>query len=305
VPGRRTVLRGALAAGFTGALGGLALPQSARAATTPVPALLSQGRPATASSVAGSAYPAAAAFDGNTATRWESQASDPQWIQVDLGQNYAVTKVVLVWAAAYASAFQIQLSSDGIHWTTPYEVAQDVGGTETPINTDPTSGFEARYVRMNGLARGTSGGYSLSEFQVWGVPYIPEPPGSLAQGKAATASSVESAHFPASAAFDGNLTTRWSSQFSDAQWLQVDLGQLYTVTSYKLLWEAAYAVEYGISTSADGSTWQEQFSTSSGYGGDVLAGSSGYPPVRYVRMEATKRGTRYGYSLWEFAVYGG
>ena len=77
------------------------------------------------------------------------------------------------------------------------------------------------------------------------------------------------------------------------------------MTSYKLLWEAAYAVEYGIFTSADSTTWQEQFSTSDGYGGDVISSSSGYPPSRYVQLRATKRGTRYGYSLWEFAVYGG
>lgn len=308
MPGRRTFLRGALAAGLTGAAGragGLLLPQSARADSVPVPTLLSLNKPATASSVESAAYPASAAFDGSLATRWSSQASDAQWIQVDLGQRYAVTKVVLTWGAAYASAFELQTSADGIHWTSLSMRAQDTGGTETPINTDPTSGFMARYVRMNGLTRGTSAGYSLEDFQVWGVPYIPLPPGSIAQGKTATASSIEGPHFPASAAFDGNLTTRWSSQFSDDQWLQVNLGQQYTVTSYKLLWEAAYAVEYGIFTSADGSTWQEQYSTSSGYGGDVLAGSSGYPPVRYVKLEATKRGTQYGYSLWEFAVYGG
>lgn len=286
MPGRRTILRGALAAGFTGAIGGgLVLAESARAdAAPPVPTLLSLNKPATASSVESAAYPASAAVDGSPSTRWSSQASDPQWIQVDLGQRYTVTKILLVWGAAYASSYEIQTSADGVHWDTIFFTSQDVGGTETPLLApDNASGVMARYVRMNGLARGTTGGYSLQDFQLWGVPYIAEPPGSLAQGKLATASSIESAHFPASAAFDGSLTTRWSSQFSDAQWLEVDLGQLYTVVSYKVLWEQAYAVEYGILTSADGTTWQEQFSTSSGYGGDVLASSSGYPPVGLAR----------------------
>ncbi|MEV8518062.1 discoidin domain-containing protein [Dactylosporangium sp. NPDC051484] len=302
MPSRRTILRGAVA----GALGGLVAPRAALAADAPpAPTLLSLRKPVTASSVQSAAYPASAAVDGNPATRWSSQFSDAQWIQIDLGRRYTVTKIVLGWEAAYAKAFEIRTSVDGVHWETPFFTSNDTGGTETPINTGDASGFPARYVRMNGITRGTPYGYSLREFQVWGVPYISEPPGSLAQGKLATASSVESAHFPASAAFDGDLTTRWSSQFSDEQWLQVDLGQLYTVTSYKLLWETAYAVEYAILTSADGATWQEQYSTSSGFGGDVIAGSSGYPPVRYVRMQASKRGTQYGYSLWEFAVYGG
>ncbi|MEV6971538.1 discoidin domain-containing protein, partial [Hamadaea sp. NPDC051192] len=49
-------------------------------------------------------------------------------------------------------------------------------------------------------------------------------PTLISQGKAATASSAENATFPASAAVDGNTGTRWSSAFSDPQWLQVDLG---------------------------------------------------------------------------------
>ena len=306
---RRAILRGALATGVVGTLGGPAVGRAAFADTVPpTPTLLSLNKTATASSVQSPAYPASAAVDGNPATRWSSQFSDPQWIQVDLGSRYSITRVVLHWEAAYAKAFEIQISVDGVHWDTPFSTSQDTGGTETVIGSPsgPTdSGIAGRYVRMNGLVRGTQWGYSLYEIEVWGVPYVPEPPGSLAQGKLATASSIESARFPASAAFDGNLGTRWSSQFSDDQWLQVDLGQLYTVLSYKLLWEAAYAVEYGIFTSADATTWQEQYSTSDGFGGDVISSSSGYPPARYVRMQATKRGTRYGYSLWEFAVYGG
>ena len=46
----------------------------------------------------------------------------------------------------------------------------------------------------------------------------------LSQGQPATASSAENAGTPASAAVDGNTGTRWSSAFSDPQWLQVDLG---------------------------------------------------------------------------------
>jgi hypothetical protein len=304
MPSRRTILRGAVAASAAGTLGGLALPRPALADNAPpVPTLLSSHKPTTASSVRSPAYPASAAVDGNPATRWLSQLSDPQWIQIDLGQRYTVTMVVLEWAADYARAYQIEASVDGTHWTPLFYTTQDTGGTETPLAGGPDGGFAARYLRLNCLVSGTGSGYSLWELQVWGVPYVAEPPGSIALGKPATASSIEGPHFPASAAFDGSLTTRWSSQFSDNQWLQVDLGQLYTVTSFKLLWETAYAVEYGIFTSADATTWEEQFSTSSGYGGDVIAGSSGWPPVRYVRMQATRRGTRYGYSLWEFAVY--
>ncbi|MFR9781098.1 discoidin domain-containing protein, partial [Micromonospora sp. MS34] len=62
----------------------------------------------------------------------------------------------------------------------------------------------------------------------------------LSQGRPTTASSTENAAFPASAATDGDPGTRWSSAFSDPQWLQVDLGATATVDQVELVWEAAY-----------------------------------------------------------------
>src|ERR1700749_3031161 len=49
-------------------------------------------------------------------------------------------------------------------------------------------------------------------------------PTLLSQGKTTTASSTENAGTPAADATDGNTGTRWSSAFSDPQWLKGDLG---------------------------------------------------------------------------------
>src|SRR5690349_14560306 len=80
--------------------------------------LISQGRPATASSAESAALGAAAAVDGNAGTRWSSAFSDPQWIQVDLGSTATITQVTLQWEAAYARSFQLQVSADAGTWTT-------------------------------------------------------------------------------------------------------------------------------------------------------------------------------------------
>src|SRR3954454_22990869 len=77
----------------------------------------------------------------------------------------------------------------------------------------------------------------------------------VSQGKPTTASSVEWAGTPASAATDGNTGTRWSSAFSAAQWLQVDLGAPTAVSSIKLNWEAAYATAFTVQFSSDGTTF--------------------------------------------------
>jgi len=259
--------------------------------------LLSQGRPVLASSQENAGTPATAAVDGNAGTRWSSQFSDPQWIRVDLGQTAAIDQVILVWEAAYARSFQVQVSSDGSAWTTIFSTTTGTGGTQTLAVTGA-----GRYVRMNGTARATPYGYSLFEFQVFGTTGGGTGCGSAnaAQGRPALASSQENAGTPAAAAVDGNAGTRWSSQFSDPQWIRVDLGGAVTICQVALTWEAAFARSFQIQTSPDGSAWTTIFSTTTGTGGTQTLTVNG--TGRYVRLLGTVRATSYGYSLWEFAV---
>jgi len=123
----------------------------------------------------------------------------------------------------------------------------------------------------------------------------------LSQGKTATASSLENASFPASNAVDGNTGTRWSSAFSDPQWLEVDLGASASISQVVLQWETAYATAFQIQTSPDGTNWTTIYSTTTGTGGNQTLSVSG--TGRYVRMYGTARATQWGYSLWEFGVY--
>jgi len=277
-----------------------AIPAPASAAAT----LLSQGKPATASSTENAGTPASAAVDGNTTgTRWSSAFSDPQWLQVDLGATDTISQVVLTWEAAYAKAFQIQTSPDGTTWTSIFSTTTGTGGVQT-LNIAGSG----RFVRMLGTVRATQYGYSLWEFQVFGTAGGGNPPPTCntttnaALNKPASASSTENAGTPASDAFDGNTGTRWSSAFSDPQWVQVDLGSSQSICQVTLNWEAAYASAFGIQTSPDGTTWTTIFSTTTGTGGVQTVNVSG--SGRYVRINGTTRATPYGYSLWEFQVFG-
>jgi hypothetical protein len=124
------------------------------------------GKPTTASSYQaasnGQTYVPGNTTDGNWTTRWASDWSDPQWIQVDLGQSTAIKHVQLGWESAYAKAYQIQVSNDGTNWTTIHSTTTGAGGVET-FDVSGTG----RYVRMYGTARGTTFGYSLYEFGVY------------------------------------------------------------------------------------------------------------------------------------------
>ena len=153
------------------------------------------------------------AADGDPFSRWSSEFSDSQFIQVDLGEDTAFDRIVLRWELARAAEYEIQVSSDGETWSTLRRVAAsgDVDDLSDLVGS-------ARYVRMQGLRRATPWGYSLFEFEVYrdGV--------NIAAGRPMTASSTERMVFPAAFAVDGDPSTRWMSQFADEQWLAVDLG---------------------------------------------------------------------------------
>ncbi|MFP2904737.1 discoidin domain-containing protein [Pyxidicoccus sp. 3LFB2] len=107
---------------------------------------------------------------------------------------------------------------------------------------------------------------------------------------------------------DGNPATRWSSRNDGAnpntESITVDLGAVHSIKRVRLSWEAAFGRQYVVETSLDGATgWTPLFTQTNGDGGeDNLTGLSGVG--RYVRMRGVERATTYGYSLWEFEVYG-
>lgn len=107
-------------------------------------------------------YPARYAADGDGGTRWSSDASDPQWVFMDLGKRRRLAGVKLSWEAAYATGYAILVSVDGKVWqTVAHEMAGDGGDDEV---TFPPA--DVRYVGLVGLARGTGWGYSLWEMRV-------------------------------------------------------------------------------------------------------------------------------------------
>jgi acyl-homoserine lactone acylase PvdQ len=130
-----------------------------------------------------------------------------------------------------------------------------------------------------------------------------DPIANLAHGRPATASSVQflTSHTP-SKAVDADASTRWSSSYSDNQWIRVDLGSVQPIARVVLHWEAAYGRSYRIEVSNDASTWRTVWSTTTGNGGtdnNVFAATT----ARYVRMVGVARGTSYGYSLYELEVF--
>jgi hypothetical protein len=132
---------------------------------------LALGKTVTASSeVAGNpaaSVTTATTYENYTATRWESAASDPQWIMADLGSPVEIDRVILKWYTDYAKAFDVEVSTDATTWTSVYTSTTGASYSVTDVTFAKTT---ARYVRMNGTQRGTTNGYSLFAFMVLDDP---------------------------------------------------------------------------------------------------------------------------------------
>lgn len=131
---------------------------------------------------------------------------------------------------------------------------------------------------------------------------IPPPPKNLALRRSVVVSSVEGAGLEGDKAVDGYPSTRWSSSFSDPQSITVDLGGIVNISRVVLRWETAFGAEYEIQLSDNGSSWSTALHERNGDGGiDIIPVSAN---ARYVKMLGIRRGTPWGYSLYEFEVYG-
>jgi hypothetical protein len=246
------------------------------------------------------------AVDGDSSTRWSSgqwmQNTSTGWIYVDLGAPYNVSEVRLNWETAYAVNYQIQVSYDGVNWV----AIKTVSGNQSkgPVDFSELSGA-GRFVRIYCTQTSTgSDNYSLYDFQVLGTPII-----DLAQGRPTYASTVESSYFTPNEAVDGNSSTRWSSgqwtQNTNTGWIYVDLGALFNVNEVRLNWERAYAVDYQIQVSSDGSNWVT-IDTITGNQSRGIADFTDLSGVgRFVRIYCTETSTGSdNYSLYDFQVFG-
>jgi len=130
----------------------------------------------------GNVVPSASfAIDGDFSTRWASDLhASTAWIYVDFGSPVFVEEVDVIWEAACASDYDIDVSSDATNWTTLKTVTGNSVGTAA--KTPPIGGWAApealryaglsgrgQYVRINATTRCLATyGYSIWEMRVLG-----------------------------------------------------------------------------------------------------------------------------------------
>ena len=102
---------------------------------------------------------------------------------------------------------------------------------------------------------------------------------------------------------DGSDGSRWASNYSDDQWIYIDLGEPKEIANISLKWEDAHANHYKLQVSDDANNWRDVYENTNSKGGNE---DIKIKPVtsRYIKMLGLKRASQWGYSLYEFEVYG-
>lgn len=124
----------------------------------------------------------------------------------------------------------------------------------------------------------------------------------LALGKPVYASSEENEIYCKNNIVSPDPSTRWSSNYSDSEWIYIDLRKVNKIERILLNWEISYAKSFEIQISNDAVSWKKIYSTSNGNGGIEEVTGLGYE-ARYIKLICLERATIYGYSLWQISVF--
>lgn len=127
---------------------------------------------------------------------------------------------------------------------------------------------------------------------------------NISWAKPATASSIEGVDYPVTNAFDGNMETRWASDFSgDVQTLTVDLESSQQIDRIVLEFEASYANSFQILVSNDGTNFEEKLGSYWEYAGGSITLDQDFGEYQYVQIKMWDKSTSYGISLYEVQVF--
>ena len=225
---------------------------------------------------------------------WMSQSAYPSlvWQTYDYyydcngaywGVKHACEPLHIQWSAADDSVKVVNTTGEDVKSLTATAHVYNIDGTEATNY--------AAAVTLN----------SVKDTAVYAFNVFSQNKDNLAYHVPITATASKNGN-TAGKANDGNISTRWESGYNDDQSITMDLGVVKTIGEVILNWEGAYGKAYKIQTSTNGSTWTDIYNTATGDGGidDILFNTT---TARYVRMQGVKRGTAFGYSLYEFEVY--
>ena len=239
-----------------------------------------------ASSSQSSAHDASKAKDGNLNTYWNAgRSSKPQWLKVDLGGLYDLTKIEQSFNVLNTWEFKIEGSVDDVHWA---NLVDHSGGASGQHFSDNVNG-NFRYVKLTVISSASGFTASSKEFRVFGT----DEGANISAGKLVTASS-SSANYQPDKGADANTSTYWRAD-GDAfpQWMTVDLGSASMISAVEQNFVAFDTWKFKIEGSLDNSSWTMLMDKTAGILGQSfrrnVAGSYQYIRLTVLSFAAGQR----------------
>jgi hypothetical protein len=199
------------------------------------------------------------------------------------------------WTADDACLFYV----DGVLSSAPVGPAEgNLMAAKLKLTSSPNS-----MNRYSGCLLGTM---EVDYVRVYDLPPAqPAPTQHLALNKPVTVSSAKNSGGAAKRAVDeSSSVTRWESNWSDPQWIRVDLQATCSITQVKLNWQHAAGKNYKIQVADSPSgPWTDCISITNNYTTGWLTHNFAAKTGRYIQLLGTARTTTYGYSLYDMQVY--
>lgn len=234
--------------------------------------------------------------DASGIMTWMSQSAFPSMVWQTYDYYYDLTGAY--WGARKAcEPLHIQWNPLNNSVKVVNTTSRDAENLTAELSVYNTDGTEIKEFRCKKDIRSLSN----TATHCFTIPFYKNPE-NIAQNKTVVASSSENGR--PEEVTDGDEYTRWASQSNDNEWIYIDLGQETNVYGVGVNWEAAFGKEYKIQLSHDAQTWKDVSHITDGKEGkrDIYFDDE---TARYVKIQGIRRGSGWGYSLWEFKVYGG
>ena len=246
----------------------------------------------TASSAGGAA---GRAVDDDFSTEWRADGRSGQWLRVDLGGLYSLTRVEQLFADEGVWHFTIEASVDGTAWAVLADCRAGAAGRAFARSVGGTF----RYVRLNVLQAPDGADVTSRRFRVFGTD---RGENLAAEGSATASTALE--HYAASAAIDGRTSTYWAAgDGSVPQSLTVDLGAAAWVGGVEQHFKDFDEYAFTLEASGDAAHWTTLLDHRSGTRGLSFAADAN-AVYRYVRLNCLGSASNFWAGSTELKVIG-
>ncbi len=103
---------------------------------------------------------------------------------------------------------------------------------------------------------------------------------------------------------DGDMTTRWASNFSDNQFLKIELPQVVSLDLLEIFWEKAYSKDFNVKISLDGENWETVYSETDKPSPSATKINLKGKELKFIYIDCLVRKTTYCHSIFEVKFNG-